>query len=141
MLVVANLAHAAVEEPLGYVRDQRAFGRPIGPFQHSRFALAELVTILDVAQAYVDRCVQAHTAGKLTPVDAAKAKWWSVEVQNSVPDAWVQPRGGYGYMQEYQAYKVARAWFDARVTKIWAGSDETRKEVIRRDLRLGEVSR
>jgi alkylation response protein AidB-like acyl-CoA dehydrogenase len=135
---IANLSHAAgaVEGTIAYVKERKAFGRPIGSFQHNRFLLAELVTQLDVAQAYVDRCLEAHVAGRLTAVDAAKAKWWSAEVQNRVLDACVQLHGGYGYMQEYE---VARAWCDARVTTIWAGSNEIMKELIGRDLGLGEV--
>ena len=135
---ISNLSHAAgaVESTLAYVKERRAFGRPIGSFQHNRFLLAELVTQLDVAQAYIDRCIEAHVAGRLTAVDAAKAKWWSAEVQNRVLDACVQLHGGYGYMQEYE---VARAWCDARVTTIWAGSNEIMKELIGRDLGLGEA--
>ncbi len=134
---VANLAHAraTVEDTLEYVRQRRAFGRPVGAFQHSRFLLAELVTQLDVAQAYVDQCVQAHVASRLSPIDAAKAKWWTAEVQNRAIDACLQLHGGYGYMEEYE---VARAWCDARVTKIWAGSNEIMKELIGRDLGLAE---
>ena len=134
---VTNVAHArtAVDATLGYVLDRRAFGRPIGTFQHSRFVLAELVTEIDVTQAYVDRCVEEHVAGRLTPVDAAKAKWWSADVQNRAIDACVQLHGGYGYMTEYG---VARAWVDARVSKIWAGSNEIMKEIVGRDLGLGE---
>jgi alkylation response protein AidB-like acyl-CoA dehydrogenase len=137
---VANLAHAraAVEQTLGYVRERRAFGRPVGTFQHNRFVLAEIATELDVAQAYIDRCVQAHVGSGLSPVDAAKAKWWSSEVQNRALDACVQLHGGYGYMQEYE---VARAWCDARITKIWAGSNEIMKEIIGRDLGLAEAHR
>jgi alkylation response protein AidB-like acyl-CoA dehydrogenase len=138
-VAVANLAHAnwVVAETLNYVRARRAFGRPVGSFQHNRFRLAEFVTELDVAQAYVDRCVQMHVAGELSPVDAAKAKWWTADVQNRVIDGCVQLHGGYGYMQEYE---VARAWCDARVTKIWAGSNEIMKEVIGRELGLAEAS-
>ncbi len=80
---------------------------------------------------YVDDCVAAHAEGKLSAVDAAKAKWWSSQVQNDVLDACVQLHGGYGFMNEY---RVARAWRDARVTKIWAGSNEIMKELIGRDL-------
>jgi alkylation response protein AidB-like acyl-CoA dehydrogenase len=135
---VANLAHAraTVEDTLVYVRERRAFGRPVGQFQHNRFLLAELVTQLDVAQAYVDRCVEAHVASRLSPIDAAKAKWWTAEVQNRAIDACLQLHGGYGYMEEYE---VARAWCDARVTKIWAGSNEIMKELIGRDLGLAEA--
>jgi alkylation response protein AidB-like acyl-CoA dehydrogenase len=136
---VANVAHAAeaIGRTLEYVRQRSAFGRPIGTFQHNRFLLAELTTELDVAQAYVDSCIQAHVAHALSPVDAAKAKWWTAEVQNRVIDGCVQLHGGYGYMEEYD---VARAWCDARVTKIWAGSNEIMKEVIGRDLGLVEAS-
>jgi alkylation response protein AidB-like acyl-CoA dehydrogenase len=134
---ISNVAHAGgvVESTLAYVKERKAFGRSVGSFQHSRFLLAELVTQLDVAQAFVDRCVEAHVAGRLTAVDAAKAKWWSAEMQNRVLEACVQLHGGYGYMQEYE---VARAWCDARVTTIWAGSNEIMKEVIGRDLGLGD---
>jgi alkylation response protein AidB-like acyl-CoA dehydrogenase len=132
-----NVAHAAValESTLEYVRERRAFGQPIGTFQHSRFLLAELTTAIDVAQTFVDRCISAHVDGTLSPIDAAKAKFWSSDVQNRVIDACVQLHGGYGYMEEYE---VARAWMDARVTKIWAGSNEIMKEIIGRDLGLGD---
>ena len=116
-----------------YAKDRKAFGQPIGTFQHNKFLLAELVTRVEVTQAYVDQCVVAHTEGELTAVDAAKAKWWTAQVQNDVLDHCVQLHGGYGYMNEY---RVARAWRDARVTKIWAGSNEIMKELIGRDLGL-----
>ncbi|ADB52431.1 acyl-CoA dehydrogenase family protein [Conexibacter woesei] len=136
----SNLAHAreALDQTLRYVDERRAFGRRIGSFQHIRFGIAELVTELDVTQAYVDRCLAAHAAGEFTAIDAAKVKWWSAEVQNRVLDACVQYHGGYGYMREYD---VARAWTDARVTKIWAGSNEIMKEIIGRSLGLGEDRR
>src|SRR6478752_1566407 len=89
------------------------------------------ITKIEVAEAYVDDCVAAHVEGKLSAVDAAKAKWWSSHVQNDVLDHCVQLHGGYGFMNEY---RVARAWRDARVTKIWAGSNEIMKELIGRDL-------
>jgi alkylation response protein AidB-like acyl-CoA dehydrogenase len=134
---IANLAHAtgALEVTLEYSRERRAFGRPIGTFQHNRFTIASASTEVDVTQAYLDRCIAAHVAGELTAIDAAKAKWWSAEVQNRVIDACVQLFGGYGYMEEYD---VARAWCDARVTKIWAGSNEIMKEIIGRSLGLGD---
>ncbi|MFV9429162.1 acyl-CoA dehydrogenase family protein [Rhodococcus aetherivorans] len=130
---IANLAHAAqiLLETIDYCRERKAFGQSIGTFQHNKFLLAELVTQLDVTQAYVDRCIEAHSEGMLTPIDAAKAKWWTAEIQNRILDHCVQLHGGYGYMNEY---RVARAWRDARVTKIWAGSNEIMKELIGRDL-------
>jgi alkylation response protein AidB-like acyl-CoA dehydrogenase len=132
---ITNVSHAAqiLGETVEYARERKAFGQPIGSFQHNKFLLAELVTKIEVAQAYVDQAVVAHADGELTAIDAAKAKWWSAEVQNDVLDHCVQIFGGYGYMNEY---RVARAWQDARVTKIWAGSNEIMKELIGRDLGL-----
>jgi long-chain-acyl-CoA dehydrogenase len=130
---VANLAHARqiLDETVAYCHERKAFGQPIGAFQHNKFLLADLVTRADVTQAYVDQCVVAHARGLLSPVDAAKAKWWTSEVQNQILDHCVQLYGGYGFMNEY---RVARAWKDARVTKIWAGSNEIMKELIGRHL-------
>jgi alkylation response protein AidB-like acyl-CoA dehydrogenase len=132
---VSNTAHAQqiLLETIAYAKERKAFGQPIGSFQHNKFLMAELVTKIEVTQAYVDDCVQAHAERKLSAVDAAKAKWWSAEIQNEVLDACVQLYGGYGFMNEY---RVARAWRDARVTKIWAGSNEIMKELIGRDLGL-----
>ena len=130
---IANTAHAKaiLAETIQYAKDRKAFGQSIGAFQWNKFLLAELVTKIEVAEAYVDDCVLAHTKGELTAIDAAKAKWWTAQVQNDVLDACLQIHGGYGFMNEY---RVARAWRDARVTKIWAGSNEIMKELIGRDL-------
>ena len=132
---VSNTAHASqiLRETIEYIKERKAFGQPVGSFQHNKFKVAELVTQIDVTQAFVDACVMQHCAGELSAVDAAKAKWWSAQVQNDVLDECVQLHGGYGYMNEY---RVARAWRDARVTKIWAGSNEIMKELIGRDLGL-----
>ncbi len=132
---VTNLAHARqiLEETIAYAKERQAFGQSIGSFQNTQFLLAELVTQAEVSQAYVDACVIAHAKGELTAVDAAKAKWWTSQVQSEILDHCVQVHGGYGYMNEY---RVARAWRDARVTKIWAGSNEIMKMLIGRDLGL-----
>jgi alkylation response protein AidB-like acyl-CoA dehydrogenase len=132
---VNNIAHARsiLEETIDYVKERKAFGKSVGSFQYNKFRVAELVTQADVTQAFVDQCIMAHCAGQLSAVDAAKAKWWSAQAQNEILDACVQLYGGYGYMNEY---RVARAWRDARVTKIWAGSNEIMKEIIGRDLGL-----
>ncbi|GAB3676624.1 acyl-CoA dehydrogenase family protein [Actinocorallia lasiicapitis] len=132
---ITNLAHATqiLHETLQYVKDRKAFGSSIGSFQHNKFLLADLFTRIEVAQAYVDKCVELHSTGDMTPIDAAKAKYWAAEVQNHVLDHCVQLHGGYGYMTEYRA---ATAWTDARVTRIWAGSSEIMKELIGRDLGL-----
>ena len=132
---VSNLAHARqiLDETVAYVQERQAFGQPVGSFQANKHRLAELVTQCEVTQAFIDACIMEQVDGTLSAVDAAKAKWWSAEVQNTVLDACVQLWGGYGYMHEY---RVARAWADARVTRIWAGSNEIMKEIIGRDLGL-----
>ena len=132
---ITNVGHAAqiLRETIDYAKTRQAFGQPIGSFQYNKFTLAELVTAIDVTQVYVDQCTLAHTTGDLSAVDAAKLKWWTAQVQNDVIDHCVQLYGGYGYMNEY---RVARAWRDARVTKIWAGTNEIMKELIGRDLGL-----
>jgi len=95
--------------------------------------LAEIATEIDVAQAFVDKCVLALNAGDLTVEDAAKAKWWCTELQGRVVDRCVQLHGGYGYMLEYP---IARAFADARVTRIYGGATEIMKEIIGRSLPL-----
>ncbi|MEV5000078.1 acyl-CoA dehydrogenase family protein [Nocardioides sp. LML1-1-1.1] len=132
---VANVAHAKqiLLETIQYAKERQAFGAPIGTFQHNKFLLADLVTRIEAAEAYIDKCVLNHSQKTLTAIDAAKAKWFSSQVQSEVLDHCVQLHGGYGFMNEY---RVARAWRDARVTKIWAGSNEIMKELIGRDLGL-----
>ena len=126
-------ARAAFENTLRYVQERRAFGQPIGSFQHSRFVLAEIATEIDVAQTFVDRCVDDLNTGELAADDAAKAKWWTTELQGRVVDRCVQLHGGYGYMLEYP---VARAFTDARVTRIYGGTTEIMKDVIGKSLGL-----
>jgi long-chain-acyl-CoA dehydrogenase len=130
---ISNLAHARAifDETLAYAGQRKAFGTAIGSFQYNKFTLAEVDTALQVAQAFVDKAIVAHNDGALTATDAARAKWWTADVQNRTLDSCVQIFGGYGYMNEY---RVARAWKDARVTRIWAGSNEIMKELIGRDL-------
>ncbi|GGM35747.1 acyl-CoA dehydrogenase family protein [Dactylosporangium sucinum] len=132
---ISNLAHAAqlLAETVSYAKDRTAFGQAIGSFQYNKFLLAEFSTTIDVTQAFVDQCTLAHVDGQLGPTEAAKAKWWTAEVQNRVLDGCVQLHGGYGFMRES---RIARGWTDARVTKIWAGSNEIMKELIGRSLGL-----
>ncbi|MEY4173642.1 MAG: hypothetical protein RI900_807 [Actinomycetota bacterium] len=124
-------ARAAFEWSLSYAKERKAFGQPVGAFQHNRFALAEMSTEIEVAQAFVDACVSALNDGELTVDDAARAKWWCTELQGRVIDAGVQLHGGYGYMLEYP---IARAYADARVTRIYGGTTEIMKEIIGRSL-------
>ena len=116
-----------------YAKDRKAFGQPIGSFQHNRFLLAEMDTELDVSERYIDRCLQGVVDGELTAVEAAKAKWWCTETAKKVIDGCVQLHGGYGYMMEY---RVARDYVDARVQTIFGGTTEIMKEIIGRDLGL-----
>ena len=124
-------ARAIFAETLEYAKNRQAFGRPIGSFQHNRFVLAELDTELDLAQVFVDRCLEAMVAGELTAVEAAKAKWWTTELQKRVIDACLQLHGGYGYMMEFP---VARAYLDTRVQTVYGGSTEIMKEIVGRNL-------
>jgi alkylation response protein AidB-like acyl-CoA dehydrogenase len=126
-------ARAAFDQTVAYVRERRAFGTSIGTFQNTRFVLAEIATEIDVAQAFVDKCVLALNEGDLSAEDAAKAKWWCTELQGRVVDRCVQLHGGYGYMLEYP---IARAFTDARVTRIYGGATEIMKEIIGRSLSL-----
>jgi alkylation response protein AidB-like acyl-CoA dehydrogenase len=126
-------ARGAIEWTLPYVRERRAFGKPIGEFQAVRFALAEAHSEVEVAQAFVDRCVEKVNDDTLTPEEAAIAKWWCTEVQGRVIDKCLQLHGGYGYMEEYP---IARAYVDARVTRLYGGTTEIMKEIIARGLGL-----
>jgi alkylation response protein AidB-like acyl-CoA dehydrogenase len=126
-------ARAAFDQTLAYVKERHAFGQPVGSFQNSRFRMAEMATEIEIAQTFVDRCVLALNAGELSAEEAAMAKWWCTELQGRVADACVQLHGGYGYMTEYP---VARAFADARITRIYGGTTEIMKEIIGRSLGL-----
>src|SRR5258708_7010909 len=128
-------AQTAFDLTLDYVKDRRAFGRPIGSFQNTRFVMAALRTQLDAAQTFVDQCVLLYNAGRLTAEVAAEAKLLSSEVEGKVMDDCVQLHGGAGYMEEY---RISRMYTDARVTRIFAGSSEIMKEIIGRSLGLDE---
>ncbi len=126
-------ARAALGWTLEYVKERQAFGQAVGSFQNSRFVLAELATEVEVAQAFVDRCVVALNDGELTAEEAAMAKWWCTELQKRAVDRCLQLHGGYGYMLEYP---IARAYADARITTIYGGTTEIMKEIIGRSLGL-----
>jgi len=134
-LSIAASAVAAAEAALGwtldYVKERKAFGQPVGSFQNSRFKLAEMRTEIDIAQAFVDRCIEGLNDGTLTAEEAAEAKWWCTELQKRTVDTCVQLHGGYGYMLEYP---IARAYTDARITTIYGGTTEIMKEIIGRSL-------
>ncbi len=113
-----------------YVKERKAFGKPIAAFQNTQFKLAEARTELDFAQTYVDQCVRAFNAGELTAVDAAKAKLVTSELQVKIADLGVQLHGGAGYMDEYP---ISRQYTDAKISTIYAGSSEVMKIIISRD--------
>ena len=126
-------ARAAFDHTLTYVKERQAFGQPVGSFQNSRFRMAELATEIEIGQTFIDRCVIALNGGELTAEEASMAKWWCTELQGRVVDTCVQLFGGYGYMTEYP---IARAYADARVTRIYGGTTEIMKEIIGRHLGL-----
>jgi alkylation response protein AidB-like acyl-CoA dehydrogenase len=126
-------ARAGLATTLEYVRGRQAFGQAIGSFQNTRFQLAECHGEIEVAQSHLDRCVEALDTGELTAEDAAVAKWWCTELQGRVLDRCVQLHGGYGFMAEYP---IARAWADARATRIFGGTNEIMREIIGRSLGL-----
>jgi alkylation response protein AidB-like acyl-CoA dehydrogenase len=118
---------------LDYAKTRQAFGKPIGKFQHNRFLLAELDTEVTIARTFLNHCIAEQNAGRLSVADAAKAKWWTTELQNKVADRCVQLHGGYGFMLEYP---VAKAWLNSRVQTIYGGTTEIMKEIIGRSLGL-----
>jgi alkylation response protein AidB-like acyl-CoA dehydrogenase len=128
-------ARGALDRTLQYVGERTAFGRPVGTFQNSRFELARAATEVEVAQAFVDRCLEAAVAGTLTPEHAAMAKYWCSEAQGRVIDTCLQLHGGYGYMLEYP---IARDYADARISRIYGGTSEIMREVIGRSLGLAD---
>ena len=121
----------AYEATLAYVRERKAFGKPIGDLQNTRFKLAEVATQIQVGRAFIDRCVEQLVAGKLDTASASMAKLWASETQGKVLDECLQLFGGYGYMNEYL---IARMYADARVQRIYGGTSEIMKEVISRSL-------
>ncbi|MFJ4774192.1 acyl-CoA dehydrogenase family protein [Streptomyces uncialis] len=116
-----------------YVRERQVFGKPVAAFQNTRFVLAECATEVAAAQAFVDRALEEHAAGRLTPADAARAKLFCTETAGRVIDKCLQLHGGYGYMLEYP---IARLYADTRVNRIYAGTSEVMKTIIAKDLGL-----
>jgi acyl-CoA dehydrogenase len=122
---------AALEWTRDYTRERKAFGTPIADFQNTRFRLAEIKTEIEIAQVFIDRCLVETCADKLDKTVAAMAKYWCTELMGRVVDQCMQLHGGYGYMWEYP---IARAFADARVHRIYGGSNEIMREIIARSL-------
>jgi len=121
----------AYQATLDYVRDRKAFGKPVAEFQNTKFKLAEIATQIKVGRAFIDRCIEDLVAGRLDTATASMAKLWGSEAQGRVVDECLQLFGGYGFMNEYM---VARMYADARVQRIYGGTNEIMKEVIARAL-------
>ena len=132
-IMAAAAMESVLEETIAYVSERKAFGKPIGSFQNSRFLLAELSTEATAVRIMVDEFIRLHLDGKLTAEQAAMAKWWTTEAQVRLVDRCLQLHGGYGYMREYS---VAKAFLDARVQTIYGGTTEIMKEIIGRSLGL-----
>jgi alkylation response protein AidB-like acyl-CoA dehydrogenase len=128
-------AQTAFDLTLEYVKERRAFGKPIGAFQNTRFKMAQLRAELDMAQTWIDQCVLLLNAGELTAEDSSAAKLLSSELEGRVMDQCVQFHGGAGYMEEY---RISRMYTDARISRIFAGTSEIMLEIIGRGLGLDE---
>ena len=135
MVQYTAAAQTAWDLTFDYVRERRAFGKPIAAFQNTRFKMAEMRTQLDAAQVFVDYCVAQHVDGRLTPELAAEGKLLCSELEGRVTDECLQLHGGAGYMQEY---RISRLYTDARISRIYAGTSEIMKEIIARGIGLDD---
>lgn len=127
-------AQAAIDWTIEYVKDRKVFGQPVASYQNTRYTLAELQTEVQVARVFVDKCCELVAVDKLDTATASMAKYWCSDLQCKVMDECVQLHGGYGYMWEYP---ITRAYADARVQRIYGGTNEIMKEVISRGMGLG----
>jgi acyl-CoA dehydrogenase len=127
-------AQAAIDWTVDYVKERKVFGQAVGSFQNTRFTLAELQTQVQIAAVFVDKCTELLLQDKLDTATASMAKYWCSDMQCKVMDECVQLFGGYGYMWEYP---ITRAYADARVQRIYGGTNEIMKEVITRAMGLG----
>ena len=134
---IGCIAVAAIENVLdmclAYAKEREAFGKPIGKFQHNRFALAEMATEAHIARVFINDCVLRLNAGEVDTALASMAKWWTTELQKRCVDVGVQLHGGYGYMSEYP---ISKAYTDSRIQTIYGGTTEIQKEIIGRMLGL-----
>ncbi|HLZ78888.1 MAG TPA: acyl-CoA dehydrogenase family protein [Sphingomonas sp.] len=121
----------AFDEAVAFVKDRKAFGKTVFEFQNTKFTLADMKTQLQVGWAHLDWCIARHLKGELTTAEASAAKMWHTDMQGRVIDMALQLHGGAGYMNEYM---VARLWRDARVTRIFGGTNEIMKEVVGRSI-------
>ncbi|MEI8303300.1 MAG: acyl-CoA dehydrogenase family protein [Burkholderiales bacterium] len=127
-------AQAAIDWTVAYVKERKVFGTTVSAYQNTRFKLAEAQTEVQVARVFVDKCIELLMVGKLDTATASMAKYWCSDLQCKVIDECVQLHGGYGYMWEYP---IARAYADARVQRIYGGTNEIMKELVTRSMGLG----
>ena len=132
-ITAISSAQAAIDWTLAYVKERKVFGQPVGNYQNTRYKLAEMQTEVQVAQVFLDKCTELLMKDKLDTATASMAKYWTTDLQCKVMDECVQLHGGYGYMWEYP---IARAFADARVQRIYGGTNEIMKEVISRSMGL-----
>ncbi len=132
-ITAISSAQAAIDWTTAYVKERKVFGQPVGNYQNTRFKLAEMQTEVQVAQVFLDKCTELLMVDKLDTATASMAKYWTTDLQCKVVDECVQLHGGYGYMWEYP---IARAFADARVQRIYGGTNEIMKEVISRAMGL-----
>ena len=130
-VAAAAAAQAGTEWTIAYTKDREAFGQRVIDFQNTRFAIADLVTTVDVLWAYVDRAITLYNEGQLSAEEAAKVKFWTTEREGEVLDTCVQLHGGYGYIMEYP---IARAFLDARVHRIYGGTNEIMRDIVSRQI-------
>ena len=133
-ITAVSAAQAVIDWTLAYVKEHKVFGEPVASYQNTRYKLAELQTEVQVARVFVDKCTELVAADMLDTATASMAKYWCSDLQCKVMDECVQLHGGYGYMWEYP---ITRAYADARVQRIYGGTNEIMKEVISRSMGLG----
>jgi acyl-CoA dehydrogenase len=133
-IAAAAKCEAALGWTIAYVNERKAFGKPVSSFQNTRFKLAEAATEVQVMRVFVDRCMELLLEGKLDTATASMAKYWATDMEGKVLDECLQLHGGYGFMWEFP---ISQAYADARVQRIYGGTNEIMKEVISRSLGLG----
>jgi acyl-CoA dehydrogenase len=126
-------AEKVLEDTIRYTQERKAFGRSISKFQNTQFSLAQCATEVEVGRAFLDKLVAEHVAGKYLVKECSMAKLWQTEMQGRLVDACLQLHGGYGYMLEYP---ISRAYVDARVQRIYAGTNEIMKVIIAKQMGL-----
>ncbi|MEM7404581.1 MAG: acyl-CoA dehydrogenase family protein [Pseudomonadota bacterium] len=130
-IMAVGASDYAIEQTVEYAKHRKAFSQRVMDFQNTRFKLAEAKTKLEVTRAFIDQCITQHEAGKLDAATGSMAKLWGSEMQGEIIDECLQLHGGYGFMSEYP---ISHLYADARVQRIYGGTNEIMKELIARDL-------